>query len=60
MLVQEIWTEVKFTDRNNALRNKTKQTKETLHLLLPTNLQSGHTKTQKDSHKPLGHQSTAT
>ena len=25
-LVQEIWTEVKFTDRNNALRNKTKQT----------------------------------
>ena len=29
-LVQEILTEVKFTDRNEALRNKTKQTKEIL------------------------------
>ena len=30
VLVQTIRTEVKFTDRNNALRNKTKQTKENL------------------------------
>ena len=29
-LVQEILTEVKFTGRNEALRNKTKQTKEIL------------------------------
>ena len=29
-LVQEILTEVKFTGRNKALRNKTKQTKEIL------------------------------
>ena len=29
-LVQEIMTEVKFTDGDDALRNKTKQTKEIL------------------------------
>ena len=34
-LVQEILTEVKFTDRNEALRNKTKQ-KRFYRLLIPT------------------------
>ena len=32
-LVQEILTEVKFTGRNEVLRNKTKQTKEILPLV---------------------------
>ena len=32
-LVQEIMTEVKFTDGDDALRNKTKQTKQILPLV---------------------------
>ena len=62
-LVQEILFEVKFIDRIEAPRNKTKQTKEILQLVTTYNsiyLQSGHTKCQKDSYETLGHHSTAT
>ena len=55
-LVQEIMTEVKFTDGDDALRNKTKQTKEILPFVTTYKiiyLQSGHTESQKDSHETL-------
>ena len=58
-LVQEILTEVKFTDRNEALRNKTNIRYFTVCYYLQY-LQSGHTESQKDSHETLGHHSTAT
>ena len=58
-LVQEILTEVKFTDRNEALRNKTNTRYFTVCYYLQY-LQSGHTESQKDSHETLGHHSAAT
>ena len=58
-LVQEILTEVKFTDRNEALRNKTNIRYFTVCYYLQY-LQSGDTESQKDSHETLGHHSTAT
>ena len=45
-LVQEILTEVMFTDRNEALHNRIKQD-------ILQYLQSGHTESQKDSHETL-------
>ena len=59
MLIQEILTEVKFTDRNEALRNKTNIRYFTVCYYLQY-LQSGDTESQKDSHETLGHHSTAT
>ena len=58
MLVKEILTVVKFTNRKGTRRNKTKQTKEILPFCFY--LQSGHTESQKDSHETLAHHSTAT
>ena len=57
-LVQEILTEVKFTDRNEALRNKINIRYFTVCYYLQY-LQSGDTESQKDSHETLGHHSTA-
>ena len=57
--VQEILTEVKFTDRNDALRSKTNTRYFTVCHYLQY-LQSGQTESQKDSHETLGHHSTVT
>ena len=53
---------VKFTDRKEALRNKTKQTvpKNSRDFTVCYNLQSGHAESQKDSYETLAHHSTAT
>ena len=59
-LVQEILTEVKFADRKEALRNKTKKQTERFCCLLPPPTQSGHTESQNDFHETLPHHSTAT
>ena len=60
-LVQEILTEVKFTGRNEALRQQNKTNKKGLPFVTTyNNLQSGNTESQKDSHERLGHHSTAT
>ena len=57
MLVKEILTEVKFTDRKVALPNKTNKR----DFIVCYYLQSGHTESQKDStHKTLARHSTAT
>ena len=58
-LVQEILTDVKFTDRNEALRSKTNTRYFTVCHYLQY-LQSGQTESQKDSHETLGHHSTVT
>ena len=58
MLVKEILTVVKFTNRKGTCRNKTKQTKDILPFCYY--LQPGHIESQKDSHETLGHHSTAT
>ena len=51
-LVQEILTEVTFTNGKEALRNKTKQTRD---FTVCYYLQSGHTQSQKDCHETLAH-----
>ena len=56
ILVKEILTEVKFTDRKEALPNKTNKRDFTVCYYL----QSGHTESQKETHETLARHSTAT
>ena len=51
MPVQKTLTEVKFTDRNDALRNKTKQTKFFTVCYYAQYLQSSHTQSKKKIEK---------
>ena len=55
-LGQETLTEVKFTARCSMQQNKTNKRDFTVCYYL----QSGHTKSQKDSHETLAHHSTVT
>ena len=59
MLIQEIQTEVQFTNRNEPLCNKTNKRDFTICHYLKY-LQFSHTECQKDSRETLGHHSKAT
>ena len=57
-LVQEILTDVKFTDRKKCSLQQNNTNKRDFTVCYY--LQSGHTESQKDSHESLAHHSTAT
>ena len=57
-LLQEILTDVKFTDRKKSSLQQNNANKRDLTICYY--LQSGHTESQTDSHETLAHHSTAT